>query len=379
MVLSWPDGYLVKTVSKTIRLFLEGIGRPEEYEYYLNKFNAEPGRFFCVVCPDPSSVRDAARPLVFDLNFLQRIELPPLLLFAGEQAEEMFEAMREQGLAMRRVLMEADGSLPVRCHESDEASSVTDELALPTIVSSEPAEKQLKMLVPAFTDRVHWVSLSGALHSAGDKVLDIVYLNQENEVRQTDALAMQAAEAVLQKHPRAHISITSPMNFLRELFTVKGAGTLIKPGSALTMYRDVSAVDQSVLASLIERSFGKPIDLSPLMPRFHSLLLDEELAGAALFESTPPGIYLSKFAVTREMQGLGLAQELWDRCTVEEPAFFWRCRPNNPIVRWYHQHADGWQRGDDWHVFWRGMPLELVPELVAYSLQRPGDFQAEDA
>ena len=52
------------------------------------------------------------------------------------------------------------------------------------------------------------------------------------------------------------IAITSPLDLLRELFTVKGAGTLIRRGASIEQYGSYVEVDHSRLRDLLERAFG---------------------------------------------------------------------------------------------------------------------------
>ena len=59
-------------LSKTLRLFLDGIGQREEYEFYLDKFQSADTPCFALVCPDEESVQQAADVLLFDLQFLLR-------------------------------------------------------------------------------------------------------------------------------------------------------------------------------------------------------------------------------------------------------------------------------------------------------------------
>jgi hypothetical protein len=46
-------------------------------------------------------------------------------------------------------------------------------------------------------------------------------------------------------------SVTAPTNLLHELFTVKGAGTLIKHGSLIEFHRDYQSVDRERLEVLL--------------------------------------------------------------------------------------------------------------------------------
>ena len=73
------------TLNKTIRLFLDGIGRREEYEFYLDKFRADRAACFALLCPDLGSIEAGAEMLAFDLHFLLRLELVPAILLSGSE------------------------------------------------------------------------------------------------------------------------------------------------------------------------------------------------------------------------------------------------------------------------------------------------------
>ena len=56
------------------------------------------------------------------------------------------------------------------------------------------------------------------------------------------------------------------------------------------------------------------------------------------------------------------------------PSVFWRARPTNPIVGWYTNVCDGLARRPDWHVFWKGLAAERIPNAIAYALAQPVDM-----
>ena len=177
------------------------------------------------------------------------------------------------------------------------------------------------------------------------------------------------AAALLEARPGTHISVTSPINLLKEIFTVKGAGTVFRRGSTILS----SKADSKRLLALLEESFCKKPKPDVLADVTH-IYFEENYRGAALLEQKPEGLYLSKFAVGSEARGEGLAQELWDEVCKNHPAFFWRSRKGNPINQWYDRHADGRHAAGDWIIFWRGMDAATIPGLIAFCVFRPADF-----
>ena len=88
-ILNIGDQKTMIILNKTIRLFLDSIGRREEYEFYLGKFHSEHTACFALLCPDLGSIEEGAGVLAFDLQFLMRLELVPTLLLCNGQAERM--------------------------------------------------------------------------------------------------------------------------------------------------------------------------------------------------------------------------------------------------------------------------------------------------
>jgi acetylglutamate kinase len=174
---------------------------------------------------------------------------------------------------------------------------------------------------------------------------------------------------------RMLIAVTSPLQLLRELFTIKGAGTLIKRGSTVLVHQGLGGIDCARLGALVGSSFGRALrdDFFARTP-ISKVYLEERYRGAALLTATPLGGYLCKFAVERQAQGEGIGRDIWQLLIRDHPTLFWRARPQNPIASWYHQECDGLARFADWHVFWRGLTTERIPDVIEYALAQPVDF-----
>jgi acetylglutamate synthase len=173
---------------------------------------------------------------------------------------------------------------------------------------------------------------------------------------------------------RMFIAITSPLLLLPELFTIRGAGTLIKRGSTIVRKNGFADVDPARLSALLESSFNRRLDPNFFRSDIASIYLEENYRGAALVRDTPIGAYLCKFAVEREAQGEGLGRDLWQLVVSEYKTIFWRARSDNPIVSFYIQECDGMARAEDWHVFWKGLGTDRIPEAIATALAQPLDF-----
>ena len=177
------------------------------------------------------------------------------------------------------------------------------------------------------------------------------------------------------------VAVVNPLQLLRELFTVGGAGTLIRKGSRIEKHAGLGAVDRGRLTLLLESAFGRPLVPGALeegglvIAQSEHVYLEENYLGAALVANTDIAPYLGKFAVDRQAQGEGIGGEIWTLLTRDFPAFFWRASPKNPIVPWYAKQCDGLVRLPDWHVYWRGLPPSKIESAIAYALAQPQSFQ----
>jgi acetylglutamate synthase len=173
---------------------------------------------------------------------------------------------------------------------------------------------------------------------------------------------------------RASVAVVSPLALLRELFTVSGAGTMIRKGSKIERHSTFDAIDSQRLRALLESAFGKLLKEEALERGVERIYVEENYLGAALLSPSPIGPYLSKFAVERTAQGEGIGGDLWKAITRDYASVFWRARPDNPITPWYAKQCDGLHRFPEWHVFWKGLPADRVEDAIQFACGLPPDF-----
>jgi hypothetical protein len=337
-------------LNKTIRLFLDSIGRREEYEFYLNKFQAAGADCFALLVPDIESLEQGAEALAFDLKFLLKLGLRPAVILCDADAGAKWNLLKDNPL-----------------FELTEFPNIGKRKAgIPVFVEENVRTlESLLQKVPAIGKRVHFIRAGGGLNT------EYYYIQKPGaELLPEDQVIADTAAALLEARPGTHISVTSPINLLKEIFTVKGAGTVFRRGSTIL---SGGTPDPDRLLALLEESFGRKPKPGVLAASTQTYF-EANYRGAVLLEQHPEGLYLSKFAVGREARGEGLAQELWDEVCKNHPAFFWRSRKGNPINQWYDRHADGRHTAGDWVVFWRGMEASAIPGFIAFCSARPADF-----
>jgi ribosomal protein S18 acetylase RimI-like enzyme len=339
-------------LNKTIRLFLDSIGRREEYEFYLNKFQSAGTACFALLAPDLESLEQGSEALAFDLHFLLELGLRPAVVLCGPTAGPGWDLLK---------------NLPLFERASGPSGPLPAGKSVPVFVEEDVSLlESLLQKIPSIGKRVHFIRAAGGLS------MEYYYIQKPPEVLSPeDQRLAETAAALLSARPGTHLSVTSPINLLKEIFTVKGAGTVFRRGSTLCSAR---TPDRDRLTPLLQESFGKKPRESAF-DEVTAVYFEENYRGAVLMEAHRQGLYLSKFAVGSEARGEGLAQELWDEVCRNHPAFFWRSRKGNPVNQWYDRQADGRHTDGQWVVFWRGMPASSLPDLIAFCASRPADFE----
>lgn len=382
--------------------FLESVGRRSEAEFYLRMFHGLPKESFAVIVPGGPVVRSALGSIVEQLRFLADLGLYTTVvlgLFDPDTGATSSERL------IKRLPAAALSPTPHEMSEPGLVEAVREELRrerIPVLhfrkVEGETLEQRLLQLGELArqlgTRKLALLRRRGGLRplaGAGKRVdalsveggrISIINLTTDRDriapgtLSKRDTELLSASDRLLQLAEPAPllISITSPLNLLKELFTVKGAGTLVKRGSLVERHTSYATLDVPRLRHLLESSFGKELapgffDLPPL-----AVYVDASYRGAAVVHDAYPAPYLSKFAVLPEAQGEGIGRDIWEVLVRHHAELYWRSRTDNPIANWYISVCDGMVRRAAWQVYFRGIPVELIPEAVAQAEARGADF-----
>jgi acetylglutamate kinase len=244
--------------------------------------------------------------------------------------------------------------------------------------------------------KVILLTTAGGLHDRDGRVISAINLEEDldagiGEVLHDDATRARLASItqMLRGLPRSSsVSITSPEHLARELFTHRGAGTLVRLGERIRAYQTFEAVDLVRARGLLEASFGRRLDHDYFTSKvpYRIYLADSYRAIAVLtrerVEANGVEIeipYLDKFAVTQEAQGEGIGGSIWHRMSHEHPELFWRSRATNPINSWYAAKAAGMYKSAHWTVFWCGLTgFAEIQACVEWALSLPASLHATD-
>jgi acetylglutamate kinase len=399
--------------AEIIQRFLESVGQKADVDLYLRLFRAQKKESFAIIAADAQIVKSALDPFHFDLRILTGLGLVPVVLLglyegreADRQAQRVYDWLVEDAVPARVLALgpgaAADGSgagpgagVGVGVSEMtpatiDAVRASIQEGAIPLLSMEAAKEANIEgrfRLLGALADaldtrKVIFLSRRAGLEPLGSRPLSVVNLGVDYDAligggtlsRRQAALLRQVKLLLERGQHRMSAAVVNPLHLLRELFTVTGAGTLIRRGSRVESHAGWDGIDQARVRGLFQSAFGKT-----LRPDFFDTVvartyIEEGYLGAGVICHTSVGVYLTKFAVERQAQGEGIGGEIWSMMVRDYPSFFWRARPANPINPWYVRQCDGMTRFPDWHVFWRGMPIEGIDPAIRYALAAPSDL-----
>jgi hypothetical protein len=383
-----------------IQRFLESVGQKADVDLYLKHFRAQQKESFAIIAADAQIVRSALDPFHFDLRILAGLGLYPVVLVglfdardADRQAQRVYDWLVEDEVPAKVIAGGRD--LPPAARDAVHATIEGNTIPL---VSLEGAKEKttderfdlLQALAARLgTRKVIFLSTSTGLEREGAPPISLVNLSVDYDrllsakgylSRRHGTLLRQVKQLLDETPQRMSVAVVNPLQLLRELFTISGAGTLIRKGSRIDSYAGVAQIDRARLRGLLESAFARPMHEGVIGPggrmetETERIYLEENYLGAALLTQTPVGLYLSKFAVERRAQGEGVGTDLWSVLLHNHPSFFWRSRPTNPINPWYAKQCDGLARFPDWHVFWKGFPPAKIQPAIEYALAAAADF-----
>ncbi|HKE15714.1 MAG TPA: hypothetical protein VKB80_12640 [Kofleriaceae bacterium] len=357
--------------------FLSSIGRPAEAELYLSLFRAERRESFAVIAVGSEVAGVAADALAVDLEFLSQLGLTPVVAFdSADQAAALAAWLGPEtraevvaGAAAAAVARQGGIALVPLDRNARGGDGGGDDLA--------------ELCAALGTRKAVLLGADGGLARAGGQPLSIVDLTAEwDELAAPGALpardlaVLARARALIDAAPHAMtVAVTSPLELLRELFTVRGAGTLVRRGATVTVHVGLGDVDRARLGELIESAFGRRLVPAFWQRPIERAYLAGDYRGAALVAASAEGPYLSKLAVGAPARGEGIGRDLWRVLCRDYPALFWRSRPDNPIASWYQEQCHGMVKVDPWYVYWRGLAEDRIAPAIAAARAAPVDFE----
>ena len=374
-----------KLIRETVLRSLSAVGAIDEASFYADLFFSQKAEQFALIVIDPRCLKNPLlEALISNLKILFDLGLSPVLLIGALDHDPT--SVRFQAHRLSKDLENAS----VKVSKLDTASyqlipEVRKTARKGVITILEMVQHQGKMNLKTLatklqTRKVIFLQPSGGI-TINNRRLSTLNLDHLERKSISDSLTpgqkrfvAMVKDLSANNNAQAVYVIVSPLNLLRELFTTKGSGTLIRRAAPIDTIKTMKQLDHTRLKLSLEDAFEKPISSQFFKQKIYKGYIETEYRGGAIFRNLESLPYLSKFWVTREAQGEGIARDIWDRMVNDIPAFFWRSRMGNPFNDWYMRTCDGMQIKGDWRVFWKGLKTEDVAGAIAAAAAASDDF-----
>jgi len=365
---------------------LIAIGSPQEAGFYVDIFQKlEPEKFALIVI-DPHCLKNPLLDaLISDLKLLSDLGLTPVLLVGAANADKTNVRFLSERLckALERAKIK---TAKLDCASYQLVSDVRRKAKSGRIVVLEKTDARRSLDLNQLAGRLQpakmvFLQPSGGFRIGGKRIAAI-NLDQAESMPSADQLSdgqqdflKTVAGLVRNDNWNCTYVIVSPLNLLSELFTVGGAGTMLRRGAKILCASSYKKTNKKKLTHSMETAFGRKLCADYLARPVSRICIDREYRGGAIMTELAGLSYLSKFWVTQEAQGEGIASDIWQSVLEKTPVFFWRSRNGNPFNTWYMKMCDGMQSSGDWRVFWIGLEAPEIPGAVLAASSAPQDFE----
>ncbi|KAI9708226.1 MAG: Protein arg-6, mitochondrial [Bogoriella megaspora] len=221
------------------------------------------------------------------------------------------------------------------------------------------------------------------------------YYMSQSWVKYGTRLKIKELNELLQKLPRSSsVAIIHPDNLEKELFTHKGAGTLLRRGDKLQTATSLDDFpDLQQLRSVLKRDRAG-VNAEAALDRFLGLLRsrpfkaywDERMEALAVV--LPPGegspmAQLATYAVTKSAWLNNLADNVFKNLKRDFPKLSWTVKQDDENLTWFWDQADGsLSNGKGDVLFWYGIESTedagaLMTEFMQHGRRMQGDVNLE--
>ena len=364
---------------------LSAVGAIDEAHFYAELFSSQDAERFALIVLDPRCLKNPLlEALISNLRILSDLGLSPILLVGAldhDPTSIKFQAQRlakdlDQASVKTAKLNTASYQLIPDVRQKARKGMVT----ILEMTERRGKMNLMRLVTELKAKKVIFLQPSGGI-TINNKRLSNINLDQLGTNDLLDSLSAGQMRFVTlvqelskDKSNHAVYVIASPLNLLSELFTTKGSGTMIRRAAPIKMVKTLSRLKKTELRNSIEEAFNKPIKPAFLRSKIYKGFIEMDYRGGAIFTELAGLPYLSKFWVTKEARGEGIARDIWEAMSADIPAFFWRSRMGNPFNDWYMRACEGMQVSGDWRVFWKGLAAPEIPGAIIAAASAPDDF-----
>jgi len=234
-----------------------------------------------------------------------------------------------------------------------------------------------KEIIP---DKVIFLSEIGGIFDGSDKLISTINIKDDYERLMSQEwlhsgmkLKLQQIKILLDSMPsNSSVSITKPLNLNRELFTDAGFGTLVKAGHQIDKYKKLDNNNQQNITSILESAFQGKLINNYFNNEKKDFYISSCNRSSIIISYDQDIAYMDKFAVISSARGEGLGAAMWNRMKADHKKMFWRSRSTNTINSFYKDVCDGFQKYDEWNIFWIGInDLKELTGCIEYAVRQP--------
>ncbi len=374
-----------ESVREAVLRSLLAVSSDRDARFFADRFSKHKLGQFALLVIDPRCLKKPLlEALSSNLKILADLGLSPILFVGALQKDK--QSVPAQAQRLCRILDLAKiRSSRLNCASYQLIPEMRRKIRAGHIVVLEQTDllgslglaKIVEEMRPA---KVIFLQPSGGLRRKGQRVSVLNIDKPVNQPPKTSMSAGQLRALELAKHLietagyKFICVIVSPLNILTELFTVNGAGTLIRKGAQIRSLKRLPPAERKQVRASIENAFGRSLVRDFEKKKRTRVFLEKNFRGGALMSELSGLAYLDKFWVGKQAQGEGISRDIWECLTEEIPAFFWRSRTENPFNDWYMKVCDGMQSSGGWRVFWIGLKPSEIPQAVVAAVNAPQDF-----
>lgn len=378
-------------VRNTVMKSLRAIGSAKEAAYYTQVFQDQEPEKFAIIAIDPRCLKNPLfEVLISDLKILSDLNLTPILLVGAldtdhtsvrYQSQRLSQALDKAGIASTKLNCASYEIIPSVKKICGSGRFVVLELTDVNLGSGKPGADLRSLTLSLKPFKVIFLQPSGGFSIDG-KRLPVVNIDRMENVLDMEGLSAGQVQFIdmvreIANDVRHHCTyvMASPLNLLSELFTIKGAGTMLRRGAKVIHKKNYKGLSLKKLRASIENAFEKPLAGTYFKQPMSHVFVEDNYRGGAILTELSGLPYLSKFWVTKEAQGEGIAQDIWRDMESSTEKFFWRAKKDNPFNLWYMKICDGMQVSGEWRVFWKGLEASEVSQVVHAATISPIDFE----
>lgn len=260
----------------------------------------------------------------------------------------------------------------------------TEEHQLVNINGDKATLALAKEIVP---DKVIFLSEIGGIFDGNDKLISNINIKDDyNKLMSQDwlhsgmKLKLEQIKLLLDSLPsNSSVSITKPLHLNRELFTDAGFGTLVKAGHQINKLKSLNNDQINVLVSILESAFKGTLSKNYFENDDKEFYISECNRSSIVITTYKDIAYMDKFAVINSARGEGLGNAMWNKMLSEHKKIFWRSRSSNAINNFYKDVCDGFQKSDEWNIFWIGInDLDELTACINYAVNQPATISYEN-